>query len=1216
MRNKEISLGWWTIATCVALALAGCDGLSKVGEQESDNASPPQAVVTVIGQPSTVSGDKVTVTMRSGAELTLSGKDSRETVVPILTFDFQPQNEAAEGLKIVQRSKSTISFQIPQAAAQTRYQFRLVVTDSNDATDSQDVEVVAEAVPDPNQFLSYLGAPATFEVVAVTREDLPPCTAPGQTGCLGQDVPFVITVDTEARYWDIDGGFNGPGGAHSAVPIGTTRTLPGAWLASLGSSKACSGATGQNPRYFVPIPGLDADDIAAAVQKSASGRVLDPSRIDEAQLWVTVRISQPDDEVLPVDSVQVCVRDFEETQSLVAGLSRKTGLRPQLAPDGAAMEVQFTTDELLSTRMRREAEDAAQATATQDTKESAAAYYRAIDIPDDASKKSTFLGWLKANAFLPDTPGGAIDWAAVASGSDAHATYVNNFDLGFGRDMYVRKTRCQGNDCDLASVVINYGSLEAAAKKLGPQLAVAMEYSRRGDTGPRFVKFYTYAPDVRCDPRNDPDCSQFHRVSSANLDGRGEKYLPGACTICHGGTPLKFNNANVDEQYGQRSAEAARGDVNAAFLPWDLKSFLFSDDASAGFVDDAANASHHQLWEATRRATQAPSIKALNQLVATTYVDPQDQPNRYALLRELVAGWYEGADFNASFVPELWDADEDQRSLYLDVFAQHCRTCHVAHVPNVDPFQKCDAQSAEPGYSGTNHQIAFACYHQFVNANQLAERLGGAVMPAARLTMDRFWVGADGRRESSAAEQLRTHLANFKPTKAFAPPAPVAHFTGLATRPLIGESLPLDGSSSVLATSYTWSLEKPNGSAAHLVFADTAFPILRDVDLKGEYAVSLSVDGSPPERRAQLRADQEVLPPTETPRPGVVLGQPPRTVNALAGFSGGDRQLHLVQGTVHSADDTVVGAEQVGDQIQLTALSAADADVAVTFSVADVDNDTKPGQLLVSVEASLSANPVDDAVANVRRTGTNVAPTTIEILPAVTRVGAEPVVFCLLQNGDECEEDNQIGPIAGLRGTARLTSVANGTVEYTPPAGVMTRFFPVGSTNSVDLGDADTFRYRVCYENDQRATSCRSNTVQVEIEGRASADPETDAESAISFAQLFDDSETVHSFTAQCSGCHASVDWLTVNNPKDTFCNLTSGRDEVRPFNSLVTYVNRTSPEASALHLKPTGGLRHQQPADAGNGTAAGTGSLHARILRWIEQGAYYTTEMDQSCEP
>jgi hypothetical protein len=139
-----------------------------------------------------------------------------------------------------------------------------------------------------------------------------------------------------------------------------------------------------------------------------------------------------------------------------------------------------------------------------DTRASAEAYYRTIDDAEGQAAKATLSGWLAGAGFSD----GSTDWEAMrqslqGSATGAHAVYLNNFDLGFGRDMYTRLGACdQGampaslaevtpGTCDVYSVVINYGSLEAATRNVQPIVAVAMEYSRARERTRRIIKFYT-----------------------------------------------------------------------------------------------------------------------------------------------------------------------------------------------------------------------------------------------------------------------------------------------------------------------------------------------------------------------------------------------------------------------------------------------------------------------------------------------------------------------------------------------------------------------------------------------------------------------------------------------------------------------------------------------------------------------------------------------------
>jgi hypothetical protein len=124
-----------------------------------------------------------------------------------------------------------------------------------------------------------------------------------------------------------------------------------------------------------------------------------------------------------------------------------------------------------------------------------------------------------------------------------------------------------------------------------------MEYEAvdANHSAPGRVTFYAFAPDE--------GTGEFRRVKSANFDGRGEKYLPGACTMCHGGRP-KAPQPNRLLTY----TSASDTQIGATFMPWDLESFLFADTDS-NFPHDASNAA---LRDSLTRARQEAQFKKLN----------------------------------------------------------------------------------------------------------------------------------------------------------------------------------------------------------------------------------------------------------------------------------------------------------------------------------------------------------------------------------------------------------------------------------------------------------------------------------------------------------------------------------------------------------------------------------------------------------------------------
>lgn len=1183
------------VPAVLGLLVGGCDGLSDVGEQEQ---TPPFAVITPLNQPFTTdAGSKVTLTVRSGAEVFLSGKESDGTVVPVIRYEWSELNAPAQDLRakfqIVDRNNNTISFTAPAVSSDTTLDFRLTVIDSNGNTDQADASVTVRPIPDPNRFLSYdLDAAGTFVVTAVTDR-----LVAGDE--LLSDAPFTITLERRVSYFDFDGN------RRENVSL-DTRQIHGGWLAGYGASPDCDDP--HNPRFSASVPALDMDDVTARVQSTDPRRAMDPARIDEAELTLRISISLDAGGGLPANALPgTCVDD--SAGSVVLGSAKPDVGAALLAADGVSGERIVGLEQLLGAP-----------TTTLDTQTSAAAYYRTIDDAVSYAQKATFSGWLKATGFLPQDAT-RIDWedlAALAS-TGAHAIYTNNFDLGFGRDMYMRVVACDDGQlpalgqaidpakigqCDIAGVVVNYASLEAAAKKLGPIVAVAMEYSSGPHTsGERITKFYTFAPNRRT--------GDYDRVLSVNLDGRGEKYMPGVCTVCHGGTPAGLDPAatGADGQplYGNG------GDVDAGFLSWDLDSFLFAD-TDQGFTGNPGDASLRDLYT---RSSQEAAMRRLNQLAYLTFADPAAAPGRFALARELVEGWYGGpglpdATFFGAFVPAGWDPAQtpdspaDADDVYLDVFAQNCRACHVLQVPG----------------SGVDNQLAVGSYRDLFDNAKLLDLFTAGRMPFARHTMDRFWIGTGAG--SVPADALANHLAALEPPLVLEPPGqPQACFSGLASALVPGEAERLDASCSRFASSLSWTLEKPAGSDAVLAFADSSapvYPVLLGVDSKGTYTVTLNVPGAEPFALSQDRVNSVPVPPVIDPisiAPGETLD-----VDILGQTTGGDGDLVLSQAA--SSDPTIASVMQIDGSIRITGEQLSGTEVTVSYLIAELDpEDSVAGQFNVKVTANLTANPVT-ATAAMRRTGTSLAAvpaTSINLAASVVGAAGAPLSFRTY----EATPGQQLIGRDGAKGQITVDG-ATGIVSYKPPAGRMTRFVRTGGA-TVALDASDRFQYEVCYVNDP--SICANNTVTVTIEGR-------EDQQNILFSGLHTSNSNAFnaSATADCAGCHGNAGyppWLNLGSAKATYCALVQGSDgglnrdpNVYGYDSGRAFVIRGAPGTSAIYLKGQGKLGHEQPVDfvpapgsddsTVNGSVEGTTTLHQLILNWIAEGAYFTDASDQSC--
>jgi hypothetical protein len=1160
-----------------ALALAGCSGASDVGEQPT---TAPVANVKALNHPFSESDGGIHLRVRSGSEVRLSGRDSRGTTVPVLHYEWTALNPAAEAVALVKRNESTVKLRVPDVAGEL--EFRLTVTDGNGQSDDALVTIAVEEARDPDAFLTYAAAGGQFTVVAVTSV----ATA------LASDLPFELVIEPRLTYTDLEGV------RHADFPLAmrTTR-LAGRWLAATGTGGPdCADA--RNPRFAHPLPPLAMDEVLEHVGPDAPQLAIDPATIDDAVLRLKLTLTPAGS--LPAGvAAGLCVLDADDAivaDPAAGSAGRTAGPGFTTAADGVSSETVVTHDQIAGTASR-----------ARDTRASAEAYYRTIDDAGAYSAKATLSGWL-ARAGLSD---GVTDWEAMRtsladSTTGAHATYLNNFDLGFGRDMYARLGACDdgatpatlaeatAGACDVYSVVVNYGSLEGAARTLQPIIAVAMEYSRAPASGPRrIVKFYTYAPTRHGD---------FRRVLSVDLDGRGEKFMPASCTACHSGTPRGLD-ARDATLYGNG------GDVGSAFLAWDLDSLLYSDTDS-GFShegDPSFTASERALVARFTRAEQEPAFRRLNQLAYLTYGDER----RFPLARELLEGWYGGAGlpsptFDGSHVPQGWRSDTpgnpaDAELIYRDVFAHYCRACHMMQVP---------------GPLGTG-QFAIGSYADFAGAASLSTMLQSGHMPLARLTMDRFWLPSPGGDGRSAAQVLSEHLRDDgdDATVEFGRPGPVAVIGGLASPEdtlVRGADYLLDARGSTLfaGSAYAWRLEKPPGSEAQLTFADSATPTLTGVDLKGSYSLSLSVDGTDAPTCAEATSDGSPATSCETrvrrdsvPLVVTIADQDPLApvpldagvTTALAiGLrtdSPGDgvRVIRQVEIADNAAGITAAAcANTFSVCVSVPAGALVDAPVPGSVVVEDADGDraATPAAFSVYVPAVLTSR--------VCRRDVPIRPNDGSAYPAVTIDVGDCVVG------------------AGSRGLrffdAGGTEIPGGRFAYTPPAGRMTTFVtaPPDSTRRVLSDDVARIDFRAEYADATAADADVSGMVEIGFVGHD--DPLwSDAArpgDAVSFERL----RAALALGTTCGSCHGrpdtSIGFLGAT-VQEGYARMRCGVDADEPL--ATPYVVLAEPTTSALLLKPAGELNHSFRGLNLTSDMVVSHQALPGVKQWIEQGAYDT---------
>lgn len=229
---------------------------------------------------------------------------------------------------------------------------------------------------------------------------------------------------------------------------------------------------------------------------------------------------------------------------------------------------------------------------------------------------------------------------------------------------------------------------------------VAMDYmASPANGGVPFTRFLIFGPDGSLLP-------------SVNLDGRGEKFVPGACIACHGG-----------DRYAGKYPEDGNGfaDVGAHFLPYDPQNFAFSSQFPS------------------RREDQETAIYRLNQNVLGTAPTPKTA--------QLINGWYRnGTQQDPFFMADAWDTGTAQ-SAYYNMFARSCRTCHAA-LPAYAPFV------GDPALLGH-------FYSPLVCGGRQQKLLDHA-MPNALTAFNAFWSSEGGKPDANGQPTVVDQPALFR----------------------------------------------------------------------------------------------------------------------------------------------------------------------------------------------------------------------------------------------------------------------------------------------------------------------------------------------------------------------------------------------------------------------------------------------------------------------
>lgn len=778
MNNKKI------LTLLSLLLLAGCGGGSeKKAELPADQA--PVAVAEVLG----ASLNNGVMNVRSGSDVLLTGQNSKGIDDPILHYQWQQIDTSGFNVDLYERATNSVAFtapSIPMSNTQgVKLKFRLTITDADGVKANSDVELLVQPVKDSNHFLSLPSVDNKVMVYITSMRD----------DTILTDIPVTLNVQAIAKWQGRDGNL------HQATVMTKTYsgTVPAGKVDAINSTK--------NLAFSVPLPELNQDEINKQYKGDARLSRLEFEYLQDAQIQLSFQLQQSAGSPLNIylaDMEGAAILEVSSVKQKTANSDSNTAVVKLHKPIAqAGMAPVFVDVEDLRQALNLE------------SKLTAKNYYNCID-PNEKTK--TLAGWLTYAGF-----GGKDD-------GDVNTKYINNYDLGFGRDMHMRKD-ANGN---IYSYVTNYNTLENTLHNRNEFAVVVMEYSPAptgncGDataavSNKKIVKFYAYLPDAKN--------GGYIRAESMNFDGRGEKYLPGVCTACHYGN----NHTKEFSSFGKIPAEFA--DLDSSFMPWDLDAFLYTKAADPHLVDPAFTAVaktaaiNNAEQDKYSRETQEALFKQQNQMVLHTFTDNPKNIPRFTHAIKQLHGWYgnageraavealnfggdsrnlsseellqlqtklntlPGGKFDGSYVPNGWRGDKSQEALYADVYERNCRMCHL-FTPNV--------------------KFDFDSYGEFVGhpslKNYVYER---GLMPMSRLTMDRFWLNFNGG--DSAAKKLRDHLnADANPANDISdkliPGAPVAIILPEANpkAPVdvqldFDESVLFDGGSSLFADNYKWML--------------------------------------------------------------------------------------------------------------------------------------------------------------------------------------------------------------------------------------------------------------------------------------------------------------------------------------------------------------------------------------------------------------------------
>lgn len=442
----------------------------------------------------------------------------------------------------------------------------------------------------------------------------------------------------------------------------------------------------------------------------------------------------------------------------------------------------------------------------------ASAYYAAVD-PD--SERDTLEKYRQKNCFIA----GHDDCIGEDFSTTEHVVFRDSKDLGYGRNMYARRN----SDGSTAFFVDNYviRLQKGSSSNYGPiNVEAAVREDRQYHLGTNAIEF---SPDP-----NDPSVmiTKFftynaagQRITSADLDGRGVKHMPGMCWVCHGGKLYPLDENGDFPLVSLRSAK---------YNLLEIDTFEYADLAG---------------WS---QADQEDGFHAMNEFVHASYEemgardDTQQAKWSAAFAIDVAEGRYGGSGlpagtYQTDAVPAGWqqtiDRPEGVEQLYKHVVEPHCIACHSLQGTN-----------AGENVSELANAINFSSWEKFISYRaQIADYVfRRGVMPLSLRNWEDFWRDPQDKPAMLAAFLDDPSLFDDD-GDVVQPGLPVARPGADRT---VSSPVQLDGTASSFALGYAWAITSAEpGSDASLDDATSARPVFT-TDTDGQYTLTLTVSNS------------------------------------------------------------------------------------------------------------------------------------------------------------------------------------------------------------------------------------------------------------------------------------------------------------------------------------------------------------------------------------